>query len=122
MTQTDPLNDKSYMFEKVWGMLARTHFSVIPHPTPEYPFAKAWKRKFRFDWCFTDAKVAVEVDGGTFAYGGGRHAKDSDREKTNIAAAMGYRVFRFSPAMLNKNPVGCVELVVMALKGDKVTQ
>ena len=83
-------------------------------PVTEYEFAASIGRRFRFDWAWLAAKVAVEVDGGQYAYRGGRHATDADREKLNFAAAMGWRVLRFSGTML-RDPEGCVNMVVWAL-------
>lgn len=78
----------------------------------EYPFHP--KRKWRFDFFVTsnDATkaVAVEIDGGNHMvrqnkYTGrfsavGRHTKAADYEKLNEAALLGWRVLRFTPAMV----------------------
>lgn len=101
--------DKSELFAQAWKLLA-------PHmgaPEREYRFHAV--RKWRFDFAFVDSGVAVEVDGGQFAFRGGRHATDADRDKLNTAAAMGWRVFRFSPRQLKNDPESCVELVASAL-------
>lgn len=81
----------------------------------EYPFAKHLKgptgrpRMFRFDYAWPARKIAAEVDGGRFMVrrgrGGqavpvGQHMSEADYEKLNIAAAEGWRVLRFSPAMI----------------------
>jgi very-short-patch-repair endonuclease len=69
-------------------------------------------RKFKFDWAFPEHEVAVEVEGNAWNVpGGGKHMQDRDLEKYNFAAADGWLVFRFSPAMLKKDPVGCCEQV-----------
>lgn len=51
-------------------------------------------RKWRFDFAFVDAKVAIEVDGGTFS--GGRHTRatgyDEDCRKRAEAMLLGWRV------------------------------
>ena len=81
----------------------------------EYMFAADIGRKFRFDFCWVDAKVAVECDGGQYAFRGGRHATDKDRWKLNYAAALNWRVLRFSGTML-QDPEKCCELVRWALE------
>jgi len=63
---------------------------VIFHPT----------RRWRFDFVITGQALAVEIDGGRWAPGGGRHGGDPDREKLAEAAIMGYRVIRASPAQV----------------------
>ncbi len=85
-------------------------------PTPEYPFDKLMGRKHRADFCFEDYFIIVEVDGGGWQPHGGRHGTDKDREKLNIAASLGYLVFRFSPAMLASDPQGCVTQVIKAME------
>lgn len=103
------MTDKAELFAQAWKLLA-PHMSA---PKREYRFHTV--RKWRFDFAFVDSGVAVEVDGGQFAFRGGRHATDADRDKLNTAAAMGWRVFRFSPKQLRVAPIECVELVIIAL-------
>ena len=56
-------------------------------------------RKWRFDFCCPEYKIAIEIDGGVFIQG--RHTRPlgyiNDMEKLNNAAAMNYRVFRITP-------------------------
>lgn len=103
-------SDKSGLFLYYWKLLG--HKEV---PTAEYHFDRELGRRHRFDWAFVDEKVAVEVDGGSHAVNGGRHATDSDREKLNIAAMLGWRVYRFSPQALSRDPSGCIDLVAKGL-------
>lgn len=98
------MKDKSELFLRYWFY---TGHSIAPRP--EYKFLP--DRKFRFDWAFPESCVGVEVDGGVWLPHGGRHGTDKDREKMNLAAANGWLVFRFSPQMLENDPVGCCELV-----------
>jgi very-short-patch-repair endonuclease len=62
----------------------------------EYMFHK--NRKWRFDFAFAEAMLAVEIDGGTWQYG--RHNRPSaiseDMEKLNEAAILGWKVLRFT--------------------------
>lgn len=103
--------DKSVLFRHYWNMLAPN----APVPVPEYKFHSA--RKWRFDWAWPDCKIAVEIEGNAWhVQGGGRHMQDTDMEKYNAAASLGWRVFRFSPGMLNRDAVGCIEIVTAALR------
>ena len=98
--------DKAALFLHYWKLL----FPLDPVPVAEYRFHPV--RKWRFDFAFVDQRVAVEVEGNAWnVAGGGRHMQDSDLEKYNEAAAMGWFVFRFSPGMLKSEPAGCLELV-----------
>lgn len=64
----------------------------IPAPTPEFRFHD--KRRWRFDLCWQDHKLAVEIMGGI--WNRGAHVRGlhylSDCEKMNTATLMGYRV------------------------------
>lgn len=55
-------------------------------------------RKWRFDLAVPRHLVALEVDGGLFLPGGGRHNRPrgyvNDMEKLNAAAVLGWRVIR----------------------------
>ncbi len=72
----------------------------LPQPVREFQFAKP--RRWRFDFAYPAHKVAVEVEGGVWI--GGRHMRgrgyESDCEKYNEASLAGWRVLRFTPAMI----------------------
>ncbi len=59
-------------------------------------------RRFRFDFCWKEHKLALEVDGGIWT--NGRHTRGAgwlkDTEKLNLAATMGYRLLRCTPDQL----------------------
>lgn len=85
----------------------------LPPATREYAFAPG--RGWRFDFAWPEQLLAVEVDGGVHAPRGGRHATDGDRAKLNAAAVAGWRVLRFSPQMLDRDPAGVVAQIRQAL-------
>ncbi len=72
----------------------------IPCPATEVKFHPT--RKFRFDFCWKERKLALEVDGGIWTHG--RHTRGAgwlkDTEKLNLAASMGYRLLRCTPEQL----------------------
>ena len=72
----------------------------LPAPVDEYRFHDA--RKWRFDFCWPRALVAIEVDGGVWVRG--RHNRGAgmikDFEKINEATALGWEVLRVTPAQL----------------------
>ena len=69
-------------------------------PEREHRFAPP--RRWRFDFAWSERKVAVEVEGGVWT--NGRHTRGSgfvkDIEKYNAAAMLGWRVLRFTPGMV----------------------
>ena len=73
--------------------------SGVPRPTPEYQFSE---RKWRFDWAWPGAKLALEIDGAIWT--NGRHTRGSgrlgDMEKMNAAATMGWRVIYRTPGQV----------------------
>lgn len=74
----------------------------LPIPVPEFGFAKAIGRRWRFDWAWPEHKIALEVQGGLFVQG--RHSRGAallqEHEKLNAAAALGWRVLFTTPAQL----------------------
>ena len=62
-------------------------------------------RKFRFDYALPDYKLAIEIDGGIWQEGGGRHNRASgwlvDQEKLNLAVSQGWRILHFTPQQQN---------------------
>jgi very-short-patch-repair endonuclease len=105
------MTDKSVLFLHYWkiGKLS-IWMEGLPEPVSEYRFDP--DRRWRFDFAWVEQKVAVEIDGNAWnVKGGGRHMQDGDLEKHNAAVAEGWRVFRFSPGMLEKDPNACLEMV-----------
>jgi very-short-patch-repair endonuclease len=84
--------------EAMLGLHIRT--AGLPAPTPEYVFHPS--RKWRFDFAWPDRRLAVECEGGVFT--GGRHTRGGgftkDCEKYNAAALLGWKVLRFTAAMI----------------------
>lgn len=67
---------------------------------PEYRFHD--ERKWRFDFAIPDKLIGIECEGGIFSGGAhtrGRHY-ESDMEKYNAAAMLGWKVLRFSGDMI----------------------
>ena len=102
----------------------------LPEPVAEHRFHPT--RKWRFDFAYPEIKLAIELEGGTFGvtcpqckgrgcpacHNGrvmGRHSRgegfEKDCEKYNAAAALGWRVLRFTGGMLKENPAACIDQV-----------
>ena len=89
----------------------------IPYPQVQYKFHPT--RRWRFDYAWVAERVAVEIDGGQWQVHGGRHNTDADREKLNAAAELGWRVLRYSGAMLNA-PLDVAEQIALTLEREAV--
>ena len=90
-------------------------------PKQEYQFHD--KRKWRFDYCWPDEKLAVEVEGGVFS--GGRHTRGKgyigDMEKYNSAVLHGYKLLRFTPQQLTlKSTIDAIVTVLEECKKLKI--
>ena len=65
-------------------------------------------RRWRFDVALVGLvrKYAFEIEGGIFSRIQGRHTRgkgyERDMEKYNVAAALGWKVFRFTPEQVLK--------------------
>src|SRR5690348_7925662 len=72
----------------------------LPEPIREYRFAPP--RRWRFDLAWPSFRVALEIEGGTWA--GGRHVRgegfERDAEKYNAATLAGWRVLRVTTGMV----------------------
>lgn len=96
----------------VFVLLCRAHH--LPDPMPEWRFHP--KRKWRFDYAFVPAKIAIEVEGAVFMQG--RHSRGAgmvkDMEKYNHAALEGWRVLRFTPKQMQSGE--CLPIIRCALE------
>lgn len=85
-----------------------TRWRQLDGPMLERELRFAPPRRWRFDFACPDAWVAIEVDGG--AYTQGRHTRgkgyENDCEKLNAATVLGWAVFRVTPGMIERDPVG----------------
>lgn len=94
----------------------RCRLERLPVPVPEYKFAVAHGRAWRFDWAWPSERVALEVEGG--AWIGGRHTRTGgylkDMEKYNTAQVLGWIVLRCVPETLSAEAT--VQVVRQALE------
>jgi len=76
----------------------------LPEPMAEYAFHP--ERRWRFDFCWPDHLLALEIEGGVWVRG--RHIQPrgylADLEKYNHAAACGWRILRVTPEQLSGAP------------------
>jgi hypothetical protein len=94
------LSERQKLERMLWN---RIDDAGLPQPRKEYRFAIPLGRQFRADG-FYEPDLLIEVDGGVFMPGGGRHTRGSgfseDCVKTNLAAILGYRYLRFTRDMI----------------------
>lgn len=70
----------------------------------EYRFCE---RRWRFDYCIPDLKIACEIEGAVFT-NHSRHTRGTgyskDCEKYNKAALLGWKVLRYTTGQVKDNP------------------
>ena len=85
----------------------------LPEPKREFKFHP--ERKWRFDFAWPDAMLAVEAEGGVWT--GGRHTRGggfiADCEKYNAAALAGWRVLRFPACAIDAG--SAIDMIELAL-------
>ena len=96
--QTPELPKKLSAGEEAFALHCRAKLHPMNQPTREYMFHPT--RKWRFDFAWLSHKLAVEIEGGN----GGRHQRragfEGDCHKYNAAVLLGWRVLRYTTAMV----------------------
>lgn len=91
-------------------------------PEPVYELKYHPTRKWRWDLCWPDKLVALEVNGGIFIRG--RHSRGAallkEWEKLNTAASLGWRVLFCQPADLCTNDMA--EVIIKTLNHENPTR
>ncbi len=88
----------------------------LPAPIAQYRFAPP--RRWTFDFCWPDRKLAVEVEGGIWTRGRHTRGKGYERDcsKYNEAAILGFTVLRFTTGQVkNGEAIGTIERALSRL-------
>lgn len=101
-------------FLRTWTI----RYGMLQHPVREFQFDQENSRRWKFDFAWPFALVAVEIAGGTWISGGHSRGsgQDKDFEKLNAAALQGWHVLQFSTTMLRQQPIQCAELVAELIR------
>lgn len=94
----------------------------LPMPEREHKFHPT--RRWRFDLAYPARSLAIEVEGGV--YSGGRHTRGKgftdDCEKYNQAVLLGWRVLRFTTAMIKSGAaIETIERAIETLRNKNLT-
>ena len=79
-------------------------------PVPEVEYKFDLRRRWRFDFAWPDAKVALEIEGGHWIGGHGGNRYEKDMEKYNHAA-VNWRVIRVTPRQIALTMLDSLALV-----------
>jgi very-short-patch-repair endonuclease len=91
----------------------------LPAPETQYRFHPT--RRWTFDFCWPDLKLALEVEGGIWTKG--RHTRgkgyEKDCEKYNEAALAGFRLLRVTTDMVKAGTaLNVVERAIQAAQNE----
>lgn len=76
-------------------------------------------RLFRFDFSHERARVAIELDGGTFGGRSGHNTGagiETGYEKANAAQRLGWCVLRFGSKRMQRDMIGIVDEVLAVIR------
>jgi very-short-patch-repair endonuclease len=106
---------KSESVEVLLGQLAR---AGAPPPVREHRPIPG--RRYACDLAFPAELLAVEVDGGAWIPGGGRHSRgkgfENDAEKASLLAGLGWRVVRGTTGQVKRGEVARWVLAALAYR------
>ena len=90
----------------------------LPVPVAEYVFAPP--RRWRFDFCYLNERIGIELHGGIFIFG--RHVRGTgfakDCEKYSAAALAGFRVLHFTEKDLRHGEAMTVIEKILGIQPD----
>jgi very-short-patch-repair endonuclease len=102
------------LFLEAWNRL----FRQLPKPVMQHKFHPT--RKWRWDFCWPEQLLAVEIQGGSFVGGGHNRGpqQQKDYEKQRAAVSLGWRVLPFNTLDM-KDPEGVAIEVAAILTNAK---
>jgi very-short-patch-repair endonuclease len=86
---------------------------LAPHmaqPIRDYPFDR-----YKIDLAWPSAMLAIEVDGGQHAAGGGKHGSRQDYAKTRRMTVARWRLLRFTAGEVRDDPMSVIKEIQEAL-------
>ena len=97
------------------------HLRNLKLPEAQREFRFAAPRKWRFDFCWPEIKLAVEIEGGVYRMG--RHQRpagfSADIEKYNAATMLGWRVLRGDAQMVKSGELADIAKQIITENEDK---
>lgn len=97
---------------------AETLYALLRVHAPDlYPlFIREYSfDRWRIDLAVPSALLAIEINGGRWLPGGGKHGTEADRRKIRKLTLAGWRVLEYSTEMLANDPIGIIEEIREAL-------
>lgn len=104
------LNDARDRASTLYGHIRMLAPDLLPMLVREYPF-----EQYRIDIACVKSKLAIEVNGGRWLPGGGKHGTEEDRCKIRRLALARWRVLEYSTEIIANNPLGVIAEIRTAL-------
>ena len=107
------------------SLLWQIKIAKLPAPVTQFRFAPP--RRWTVDLCWLDyGKLVVEVEGGIWIRGGGRHNRaagfEKDTEKYNELALRGFRLLRVTTGQVKSGvALNLVERALLQASGELET-
>ncbi|MCA1625988.1 MAG: endonuclease domain-containing protein [Acidobacteria bacterium] len=126
-------SDLLHLGEKITGkkgsgkkLLEEQFFRQLKHRADIAGFSRQLRfseqRDFKFDFSWSNHKLACEIDGGIWSRGG--HVRGlqfiSDCEKRNLAQMEGWRVLTFTSNDVKQRPGLCMQMIDRFLFGSAI--
>ncbi len=104
------LNDARDRASTLYAQIRMLAPDLFPLLTREYPF-----EQYRIDIAHVESKLAIEVNGGRWLPGGGKHGTEEDRRKIRRLTLAGWRVLEYSTEIIANDPQGVIVEIRAAL-------
>jgi len=93
------------LYQEMFTALQKIDPTTIMEPV--FSHFMPTKRKFRADFLCPQLKMIIEINGGQYSDGGGRHTRggkgyETDLTKLNLAQMNGYKIIQFTYQMLER--------------------
>jgi very-short-patch-repair endonuclease len=88
----------------------------LPAPARQYPIRAPGRPPVRLDFAYPVSRVAIELDGRRWH--SGRADVERDRTKSNLLAALGWRLLRFGWSDVHDRGAGVVTAVADLLRAE----
>lgn len=103
--------------------LLRGQIASLGAPTPQTEYRFHPDRQWRTDLAWPDLRLLVEVEGGVWMRGGGRHNRaegfTNDARKYNSCALLGYTLLRYTGDMIESGEAAREIMQVLALRAPE---
>ena len=104
------LNDSRDRASTLYAQIRMLAPDLLPMLVREHPF-----EQYRIDIACIETKLAIEVNGGRWLPGGGKHGTEEDRRKIRRLTLADWRVLEYSTELIANDPLSVIDEIRQAL-------